>query len=190
MTPVSNSSVFFMDPTFTSWIDLEHFLTTDKVFDRAASKSLDVVTAVPAYPGFTFNGVDSKVTIGNVGTIKTCMFWIKPNNLTQEIFQLQTIIYLEIIAGEIAANGRGFTPTTFFVDGVEGTTVVQDKWNFVAYNDSAAFSSADTVLGTVNGVGFYDGEISKFITSTAILSAAQILSFYNYYKRFYSLGTS
>ncbi len=187
---ITNSSVLFDDGTFTAWINLDRFVTTDKVFDRAAVASYAVVNATPAFPGFAFNGTSSTITPGNLGTIKTCMFWIKPNNLTQEIFQLRATVYVEIVAGTIVGNGRNFN-LVFFVDGILGAdTIIQDKWNFVAFTTSGGEAFSAPILGEVDGTGFYDGEISKFITSTAVLSNDRILSFYNYYKRFYSLGTS
>ncbi len=187
---ITHSSVLFRDPTFTSWIELDAFSSTDEVHDYAANSSLVVANATPAYPGFGFNGSDAKITAGDIGTIKTCMFWIKPADINQVVFQVNADPdYVELDGIDIAANGGGFAgAVTWYVDGIMGETLVEDQWNFVAFTHAGQVADA-VILGNVDGVGWYDGEIGKFITSTVVLSAAMIMSFYQYYKKFYSLGT-
>ena len=155
--------------------------TTGEVFDYSLNGNNGTVTnALPASPGFSFNGVGDDIDAGNIGAVKTCTFWMKPDGATQEIMQFASGEWIDMAGGTIAGNGAGVL-LTFFVNGVASTFITNAVWNFVACTEAGL--TADTVLlGEAFGIGNYTGFFGETMFFDRTLSAPDIKSIYELTK--------
>ncbi len=154
--------------------------STASVFDYSLGGFTGTVAGTdiaPAYPGFTFNGTDDKITLGNIGTVRTCAFWMKPSGATQEIMQFAGGEWIDMAGGTIAGNGAGVS-LTFFVDGIAGTSIADGVWNFVACTE-AGLTANNVILGEAFGVGFYTGVFGDAMFYDSALSVADIKNIFS-----------
>ncbi len=152
-----------------------------KVFDYSLNGNIGTVAnATPAYPGFAFNGVDRKITIGDLATIKTFMFWLNPNSESQIVLQVNDDPdYVELDGDQLDAKGVGFDGmVTWYVNGIVGTTVTIGAWNCIV-GTHAGQDFGLSILGNVTGVGFYDGKIGETMLFSTLKAISEIQSMFN-----------
>lgn len=98
-----------------------------------------------------FDGVDSEVSCGDVGVVRSLSFWIRPSTTTEEILLIDTNKSVAIAAGTITYTG--VTAEATYVDGDVGITLVANTWQLVVSVLNADVD-ANTFRLATDGVGF------------------------------------
>lgn len=98
-----------------------------------------------------FNGTDSKITLGNLGSIYALSFWINTDSTTEEWVDLNGTQAVQISSGTIAATS--WTSPTIYVNGVVTSTLGAAAWSLVAVTSATAVTCTAAVLGAI-GAGF------------------------------------
>ncbi len=133
----------------------------------------------PVFPGFSFNGSDDFIDVGNQGgAIQTIGMWVKATSIAGNDYpiDLNGTDYLSIESGEVTANGFS-GPDTIYVDGIVGTTITAGKWHFIAISHSS-FTASDLDIGRAEGVGLFTGSIGEVLLFSDALEAQHIRSIY------------
>ncbi len=152
------------------------------VFDYSLGGATGTVTGTdiaPTYPGFSFNGTDDFIDVGNQGgAIKTVVLWLKSPDVAATSFPLDLngTDYFIIDNGDLDPNGFGsHTP---YVDGIEARAVTNDTWHLVGLTIAAAKTASDLDIGRTGGVGLFTGKIGDVMLFDRVLSVADIKSIY------------
>ena len=133
----------------------------------------------PVYPGFSFNGSDDFIDVGNQGgAIKTILLWVNETSVAGFDYpiDLNGTDYIVINAGEVAA--MGFAASTFYVDGVVANTITAGKWHLIGLTIATAKTASDLDIGRVEGQGLFTGSIGETFLFNRELSAADMKSIY------------
>lgn len=156
------------------------------VFDYSLGGELGTPTGsdiAPAYPGFTFNGTDDFIDVGNQGgAIKTVLQWVNATNVTGFDYpiDLNGTDYMSINAGSVGANG--FAGSTIYVDGVQANTITADNWHLIGLTIATAKTASDLDIGRVEGQGLFTGKIGETMLFDRLLSPADTKSIYELTK--------
>lgn len=97
--------------------------------------------------GYDFGGDDDRIGVIDVGNTKSVTFWINPDTTTEEImkFTASSGVKINVSSGTIGTTG--WTSPTVYVNGLVSSTLVADKWQFVAITSATAFDASQTTLG-------------------------------------------
>ncbi len=170
------------------WVGLTGATT---VFDYSLGGATGTVTGTdiaPAYPGFTFNGTDDFIDVGNQGSaIKTIAMWVKATSVAGFDYpiDLNGTDYIIINSGDVGANG--FAGSTIYVDGVAATTITAGKWHLIGLTIGTAKTASDLDIGRVEGVGLFTGKISDVMLFDAEFTAADMKSIFEITRERYSV---
>lgn len=162
------------------------------VFDYSLGGATGTVTGTniaPAYPGFSFNGTDDFIDIGNHGgAIKSIVVWVKATDIVADFdypIDLNGTDFMVIGAGTVSANG--FAGSTIYIDGVVASTITAGKWHFIALTVSSAKTASDFDIGRAEGQGLFDGLIGETMLFDIALDATQVKSIYEITRSGYSV---
>ncbi|KKM88447.1 hypothetical protein LCGC14_1258650 [marine sediment metagenome] len=156
--------------------------TAGEVFDYSLGGATGTVTGTdiaPTYPGFSFNGTDDFIDVGNQGgAIKTIGLWMLSPNVTlvSYLIDLNGTGYITIDGAEV--DPSGFAASKIYVDGVEAVAVTNDTWHLVGLTIGAAETASDLDIGRVEGLGLFTGKIGDVMLFDRVLSAADMKSIY------------
>ncbi len=156
--------------------------TTASVFDYSLGGKSGTPTGTdiaPAFPGFTFNGTDDFIDVGNQGgAIKTLLLWINATSIGDFDFpiDLNGTDYIVINSGEVSANG--FAASTFYVDGVAANTITAGNWHLIGLTIATAKTASDLDIGRVEGQGLFTGKIDETLLFDRELSAVDVKNIY------------
>lgn len=154
-----------------------------EVFDYSFGNKPGTVTGtdiVPTYPGFSFNGTDDFIDVGNQGgAIKTVALWLFNPDVGSISFpiDLNGTDYFAIDGGEL--DPGGFLGNTIYIDGVEAVAVTDDTWHCVALTLPTAKTASDLDIGRVEGQGLFTGKIGDVMLFDIELDAADAKSIYS-----------
>ena len=131
----------------------DHVGSLDMV-DTGLVASTDIVAS--PYGGYAtqYNGTDEKSTAGDVGTVRSVSFMVRPDStgaVTEEIILLSTGNDIMVSGGTITY--AGVTASATYVDGVETTALVAGKWQHVVCVLSADHSASAFAVAT-DGTNF------------------------------------
>ena len=131
----------------------DHVGTVNMV-DTGLVASTDIVAS--PYGGYAtqYNGTDKKSTAGDVGTVRSVSFMVRPDStgaVTEEIILLSTGNDIMVSGGTITY--AGVTASATYVDGVETTALVAGKWQHVVCVLSADHAATAFAVGT-DGTNF------------------------------------
>ncbi len=133
----------------------------------------------PVFPGFSFNGSDDFIDVGNQGgAIKTICLWLKSPDVQATSFPLDlngTDLF-KIEGGEL--DPGGFAGSTIYVDGIAAVAVSNDTWHCVGLTIATAKTASDLDIGRVESVGLFTGKIGETMLFDRELSAADMRSIY------------
>lgn len=152
------------------------------VFDYSLSGKPGTPTGTdiaPAYPGFSFNGTDDFIDVGNQGgAIKSIGIWINVTSIAgfNYVIDLNGTDYISINADTVGA--AGFAGSTFYVDGVAANTIAVNTWHLIGLTIGAAKTASDLDIGRVEGQGFLGGTIGETLLFDRELSAPDMKSIY------------
>ena len=129
---------------------------------------------------YDFNG-SGYVSCGNVsGGIKTISFWLKADNTTQKILDLNGTDYVQVSAGTITATGAGWGSPTIYVDG-NAASIIDTNWHHIVITNTVGVNGSAVYLGFV-GVGgsyYFDGILDDVRFYSYVRTADEILQDYN-----------
>jgi hypothetical protein len=122
-----------------------------------------------------FDGTDDYVTIpSTISNVRTVSFWMKPNNLTQSVIDLNGTQTVTLSGGSVQANSFG--GSTIYVNGAVSSTV-GNGWNFVTITSDAVNASAIN-LGRVS-TNYFNGIFDDVRVYSTVLSEDTIRSIYS-----------
>jgi hypothetical protein len=126
----------------------EYGETPTHIYDFSGSGNNGSCTACPTQtPGkfsgaFDYDGTNDYITAGDVSNrVQTVSFWIKPDDTTTKIIDLNSASNIEIINGTVIANN--FNNPIIYVDGIEESGI---EFDFA--------SSATTAVGQQTSLGW------------------------------------
>ena len=156
--------------------------TTGEVFDYSLGGATGTITGTditPAYPGFSFNGTDDFIDVGNQGgAIKTVGLWFKSPDVQATSFPLDFngTDFFKLEGGEFDA--QGFVGNTTYIDGIAGVAVANDTWHCVGLTVPTAKTASDFDIGRVEGEGLFTGTIGDVMLFDIELFAADAKSIF------------
>lgn len=134
----------------------------------------------PTYPGFSFNGTDGFIDVGNQGgAIKSIAIWINVTSIAgfNYVIDLNGTDYISINADSV--GGSGFAGSTFYVDGIAANTITAATWHLIGLTISTAKTASDLDIGRVEGQGLFTGKIGDTMLFDRELSAPDMKSIYS-----------
>ncbi len=170
------------------WVGLTGATT---VFDYSLGGATGTVTGTdiaPAYPGFSFNGTDDFIDVGNQGgAIKTVVLWLKSPDVAIASFpiDLNGTDFFKIEGDELDTGG--FAGNTAYIDGIAAVAVTNDTWHLVGLTIATAKTASDLDIGRVEGVGLFTGTIGDVMLFSAVLNDAEMKSIFEITRGRYSV---
>lgn len=123
------------------------------------------------------NGTDSKITFGNIGTIKTIALWVHLRSTTESIIDLNGTQTIDIAAGTV--RGNNWSTPTIYVDGAATASLSNlTGYHQITITTATGIDASAVVAGLISasyghtildGIRGYDNE----------LSAGEALTLYN-----------
>ena len=158
-----------IDPSLVLEMPMEGFISGAKVQDRSQYHNAGTIFGgLFKYPGMYFNGVNSYIDFGDIGSdIKTIEFWINPNTTTQSIFEEIDNIGVAIVDGTIIYPNWG----NCFVDCID-TDIISVGWHHVVLTSTTNIIMSAFRLGLVDTT-FLDGLIDEVRIYNRELSALE-----------------
>ncbi len=153
--------------------------TAGDVFDYSLNGNTGTVTGTditPVYPGFSFNGTDDFIDVGNQGgTIMTMAMWVNAASIGGNDYPLDINggTFISIESGEIVDHDMG-PSTIIYVDGVTGTTITAAAWHLMVVTTPAPLSASDIDIGRVEGQGLFTGKIGDTMLFDRVLDATDV----------------
>ena len=128
----------------------------------------------------SFDGTDDYVAVGNVSTgLQSVSFWIKADNTTKKIIDLNGTAYVEVSAGTITATG--WTSPTIYVDGAVASTI-DTGWHHITITTATGINASAVDIGRVS-TGYFDGTLDDIRFYSRAVSASEA-------NRVYHLGAT
>ncbi|MFZ2969529.1 MAG: LamG domain-containing protein, partial [Minisyncoccia bacterium] len=124
----------------------------------------------------TFDGAEDYVNAGNVyNGVKTVSFWMKGNNITQKILDLNGSAYIEVSSGVITATG--WTTPVIYVDG-KASSAVDTAWHHITITTATGINASAVNLGKVS-TGYFSGILDDIRVYNYARAPLQIQQDYN-----------
>lgn len=155
--------------------------TTTEIIDSGGDSERTIFTG----RCYNFDGVDDRITIGNVTTaIKTFCFKIRPNDITAHtdyLLDFNGTDYITIVNGTVTLNGFAGATTNIYVNGSASSTIpnITDFHSVIVTSDTGISCSAFEI-GRLSGTGFYGGKICDYRMFSTELSAGERTTVDNY----------
>ncbi|MDF1498678.1 MAG: hypothetical protein P1P85_05015 [Patescibacteria group bacterium] len=106
-----------------------------------------------------FNGTTTYIDgFGAIGNVNTVSFWIKADDLSKSIIDLNSTQTITVSSGTILANN--FTSPTIYVDGKISTTLPDTNWHHIVITTATNISASAVVIGKVS-TNFFDGKLDE-----------------------------
>jgi hypothetical protein len=125
--------------------------------------------------GLEFDGSNDYVDIGTGPTdTRTVTFWTYPETTTEYFVNItSTTDYIWANAGTVTATG--FSGPTIYVDGVETSTIVADKWQHVAVVTDTSENASNLDLGRTADTNYMEGKVDDVRIYNYARTANQII---------------
>jgi hypothetical protein len=159
--------------------------STSEIFDYSLNGNTGTLSGTdiaPAYPGFSFNGTDDKITTASgSATIRTVLAWIKPTSIagTDNIVTLNGAESLRVVAGtltEVAFPGS----QVLYVDGIAGVGITTD-WHLAGITVSENVDGSTLQIGNKSTLWF-GGKIGEVMFYDRVLMPTEFKSIYELTK--------
>ncbi|MBU3964325.1 DUF2341 domain-containing protein [Patescibacteria group bacterium] len=135
-----------------------------------ASENLDAVGKIDG--ANDFDGTDDWIDIGaSYNGVKTVELWIKADNTTKDIIDLNGSAYVSVSSGN--ATTTGFTSPTIYVNGI-ATTTIDTNWRYVVVTTDTGLNASDLDIGRREGATYFDGIMDEVRISSSARSAEWI----------------
>ncbi len=156
--------------------------TTGEVFDYSLNGNTGTVTGTdiaPTYPGFSFNGTDDFIDVGNHGgAIKTVGLWIHPISIAGNDYCIGFdggTSFVFINEGTVETNE--LINPTIYINGVVTSSVNAGKWQYLTVSFNA-ITASDLDIGRVEGQGLFTGKIGETMLFDRVLDATDVKSIF------------
>ncbi len=141
----------------------------------------------PVYPGFSFNGTDDTINVGDldalVGSVLSVALWVNNADVAGQEFPLglnAVTDFINIDTGVVKITGFG--AESLFVDGIAGTagvTTIDATWHHLVISAGGAMTANAVEIGSALGtVAFYEGLIGEVMIFNTTKTAAQAKSLF------------
>ncbi|MBU4299517.1 LamG domain-containing protein, partial [Patescibacteria group bacterium] len=90
--------------------------------------------------------------------IQIVSFWLKPDNLTNYVIDLNGTQTITLASAAISANN--FTSPTIYVDGKVSSTVPDTNWHHIAITTGTGVNASAVNIGKV-GANYFDGKLDE-----------------------------
>jgi len=126
--------------------------------------------------GFSHDGVNDQITIGNPGiSCKSICFYVYSDTTTEQFIQLTSTQDVQVSSGTITATA--WTTPTEYVDGIANDTIQATTWHFVCVTSATGITVNDMEIGEISAAfGAFD--ISNLKIFDVELTAAQVAELY------------
>lgn len=164
--------------------DISFWIDGFGVPDRITSKAYTYTGTTSGNPIYSakeivFDGATSKIELGDVGTIKTILMWIKPDKSTNYLIDLDGGTTTVTLAP--ALTGTGWTSPSYYIDGksptTEYTVVRTGVYNFIAITTATAITANAVTVGCI-GSDYLDGTVAGVIGLNVTLTQPEIQQIY------------
>ena len=102
-------------------------------------------------------------------------FWIKADNTTKKILDLNGTAYVEVVSGTITATG--WTSPTIYVDGAVSSTI-DKEWHHITITTATGINASAVDIGRVS-TGYFDGTLDDIRIYNRALSSSEVQRLYN-----------
>ena len=124
----------------------------------------------------TFNGTTNKITIGNVGNIKSFSAWVYPTANTKSIADFDG----GTISAEIDASNNvtttAWTSPTIYVNGIASDDITLNAWNYITITSGTNVNASAFVIG--QEVSYFTGNISDAMLFSSTLTEDEVRQLY------------
>lgn len=125
--------------------------------------------------GIAFNGSSGFANVTQNVTANAVAFWVKPSSLTSQSFlQLTGTHSVGTTAGG-ALTAPGFASPTYYVNGVNTTTLTNSAWNFVVVTTGTAITGNAIQFAKV-GAAFFGGSLADVRLFGYVLTSGDVTS--------------
>jgi len=127
---------------------------------------------------YDFDGTDDKITLGNIGNIKSVGFWIYLDSSSEEIFEGDPNAHLIY-----SSSGTLTYPAwdNAYVDGVDTDNISASSWHFVVITSSTDVNCTAIQLG-INDSSYGSFDMSNIFLFSSELSNNEIIQLYDLTK--------
>jgi len=142
---------------------------TDELYDLSLNGHHGkIYGAMPEMGYFPYRKFDSDyIDVGDIGNIKSVELLINPATTTEYLTDLNATATIDALSGTIRANN--FTSPTIYVDGVESSTIVANKWQHVIITTGTNIAASAVFIGKIAS-NYLEGVIAYALTSSNVLS--------------------
>jgi hypothetical protein len=132
---------------------------------------------------YSFTAATPYTDIGTGPTsVKTVSFWVYPKTTTEYFVNLtSTTDYIWASSGTVTVTG--FSSPMIYVDGVQTSTLVANKWQHITVTTETAENASNLDIGRTLDADYMRGKIDDVRVYTRALSADEI-------KRLYKIGAT
>ncbi len=134
--------------------------------------SFSVLTTPPGH-NVVFDGADDYIDVGNVGSVQTIEFWVKPATITEGLVKFSNVRSIHVTEGEIDLVNE--TDETVYINGQTGGTLASGVWSHVAIVASSSFNANQFQIG-FDGNDYLTGSIDEVRLWSAALSQSDVQS--------------
>jgi len=142
----------------------------DKTSDWSRAGSFSVLTTPPGH-NLVFDGADDYIQMGNVGSVQTIEFWVKPSTITEGLANLTSTKSINVTDGQVDLAGE--SGETVYINGQTGGTLETGLWSHVAIVVSSSINVNQFQIG-FDGSDYLTGSIDDFRLWSASLSQNDI----------------
>uniref|UniRef100_A0A6M3XLE5 Lectin/glucanase superfamily protein n=1 Tax=viral metagenome TaxID=1070528 RepID=A0A6M3XLE5_9ZZZZ len=135
----------------------------------------DTPTKLTTSKGYSFDGTNDDLSCGNVGTMKSAAFWIKPTTTSEDIADMDGGTHtIEVGSGTITATG--WSSPAIYVDGVVSSTLVAGIWQHVVITTATGFAASAVKFG--KETTYLDGSLMEAKLLPDELTPLQVADLY------------
>lgn len=128
---------------------------------------------------FAYSAEVEVTSSGSSPSVSAVSFWTNPDALTNYYVNLSSTANIQSnSSGVLAANG--FTNPKIYVNGVEGTTIVADKWQLVTVTSDTPITADAFTVGKVGASSYFDGTLDEVRIYNRKLSSREAATLYGW----------
>ncbi len=125
----------------------------------------------------SLDGTNDYVTVGDVGNVNTIIAWVKSDEATAELIDLNGSTNISIASNLLTSSN--LTSPTYYVNGVGGaTSVLSSDWTHIAITIAIPVDAFSLNIGKISSA-YYDGLIDEVKIYDKVLTQEEVLEDYN-----------
>ena len=125
--------------------------------------------------GYSFDGVDGYLDVGDIGSVNAVSFMFNPASDTEDIIDMDGGAHtIEVNAGTLTATG--FDTPIITVNGVASTAIQVGQWQVVTITTETAFNASAFKIGMETT--YFEGRIKNVIANHLEMTSLQAIDNY------------